>query len=234
VETVLFFTDPQLPFEHKDALDFCVALKETYKPTVVVCGGDEVDQHALGQWEHDPDGYSSGHEADLVIERIELWYKAFPRTKVCTSNHTDRIFRKAFKHGIPKRYIRDYKEFLNAPIGWTWKDFWIIDDVRYEHGHHLGSGSGSNATKQIPALNMQSTAFGHFHSFAGIQYLHNEARGILFGLNGGCLIDPDRYAFKYAYHNKKKAILGASIIKKGIPHFFPLIQDRYKRWVGKL
>ena len=44
---VLWFSDLHCPAMHKDYPDFLADLKRSYKPDIVVCGGDELDFHTL-------------------------------------------------------------------------------------------------------------------------------------------------------------------------------------------
>ena len=234
-KTVLVIPDLQCPFQHPDALAFCIWVKRQFGPIdEIVCIGDEADQHAVSDYPADPDGLSAGIELHKCIEELMGFYKAFPVVKVCTSNHTDRIFRKALKHGIPRAYLRQYRDFLDAPKGWVWKDQWTIDGVIYEHGHALSGGSGRQASYQLPLLNRRSTVFGHFHSFAGIQYLASDELGVHFGFNVGCLIDQSAYVFQYGKRHKQKPILGCGIVEDGVPEFIPMRLTKGGRWVGSL
>lgn len=229
-EKVMVTPDLQMPFHHRDSLDFLSAVIKKEKPSVHVNVGDEVDFHALGDWDHDPDGMSAGDELQAAQKALKDLYSLIPETLVCTSNHTARPFRKAFKHGIPRAFIKDYKEFLKAPKGWHWSDDWEIDDVIYEHGE---GQSGRDGAIKAALANMQSTVIGHIHSFAGIQYSAN-SKHLIFGFNTGCLIDRHAYAFAYGKKFKNKPILGCGIIDRGIPKFVPMLLDKNGRWVGKL
>lgn len=229
-EKVLWIPDLQEPFAHQDAKDFVWEVAKKEKPSVVGNAGDEVDFHALGDWDHDPDGFSAGHELKAAISNLKEWYRMFPNMLVCTSNHTSRPFRKAFKHGIPKAFIRDYREFLEAPKGWQWADSWEIDGVIYEHGEGF---SGRDGAIKSALANMQSTVIGHIHSFAGIQWSAN-SKHLIFGFNVGCLIDRHSYAFAYGAKMKNKPILGCGIIDRGIPKFIPMLLDSKGRWTGRL
>ena len=48
---VLVISDMHLPFQHKDTFRFLQALKDKYKPSTVVCIGDECDKHSLSYHE---------------------------------------------------------------------------------------------------------------------------------------------------------------------------------------
>lgn len=228
-ETVLVISDLQIPFEHKDTLDFLKWAKAKFVPSKVVNIGDEVDMHALSDYDHDPDGYSAGHELEVSLERLKAYYKLFPQALVCTSNHTARPFRRAFKFGIPKAYIKEYRDFLKAPKGWSWHDKIEIDGVIYEHGEGY---SGRNGALNAALANMQPTVIGHLHSHAGIQYSAN-SKHLIYGFNVGCLIDVQAYAFAYGKKLPNKPIIGVGVIKKALPQFVPMLLDKHGRWVGK-
>ena len=109
----------------------------------------------------------------------------------------------------------------------------MVDGVRYEHGDALGGGMGATATMRAPLRNQRSTVFGHFHSFAGIQYVASP-ENLNFGFNVGCLIDFKTYAFKYAKAHKARPVLGCGIVQEAIPTFIPMLLDKRGRWVGRL
>lgn len=229
-EVVQILSDLHYPFSHRDSLDFLIAVREKYSPTRVVCTGDEVDHHALSDYDHDPDGDTAGVELKRALKDLRKLYTEFPEVQTCVSNHTARPFRRAYKYGIPRAYLRDYAEFLEAPEGWTWGEKFEIDDVVYEHGEGLTGKLGhlTGAEK-----NMQSTVIGHIHSHAGIAYLANP-RFLIFGMNVGCLLDKDAYAMAYGIHLKSKPVLGCGIVDRGVPTFIPMLMRGNGRWVGKL
>lgn len=226
---VLVIPDMQIPFEHPDTIPFLKWMKKKYSPDVVVNVGDEVDMHALSDYDHDPDGFSAGHELKKAIERLEEHYEIFPNVLVCTSNHTARPFRRAKKYGIPSAFLRDYRDFLQAPKGWVWKDQHEIDGVRYEHGE---GRSGPLGALRAALANMVPTCIGHLHSHAGILYSAND-KHLIYGFNVGSLIDRHAYAFAYGKNLKSKPIIGCGIVDKGIPTFVPLLMNSKGRWIGR-
>jgi len=232
-DTVLVISDLQVPFQHKDAYDFLEEVANAYPITEVVCIGDEIDFHALSDYDPDPDGFSAGHELQRAIDNLAPLYEMFPEVKSCISNHTLRPFRRAYKCGIPKALMRGYQEFMQAPDDWAWRNYWVIDGVRYEHGHELGGGYGKTVTANAPLKNGRSTVFGHFHSYAGIQYVATP-EALLFGFNVGCLIDFKSYAFAYAQGTKSRPVLGCGVVDEGIPTFIPMLLNKKGRWVGRL
>jgi hypothetical protein len=229
-QTILAIPDLHCPFEHRDALAFLKAVEAKYEPDKIVCLGDEVDSYALSTYEHGPDTYSAGHELDRATEHLKPFYKAFPVVSVCTSNHTNRIVKKAFRAGLPAKFLKSFADILNAPSGWIWKDRWIYDNIVYEHGEGY---SGAAAARLITKDNMKSTVFGHIHAYAGVQYLSNPYEQF-FGMNCGCLVDEESYAFQYAKLMKNKPILGCGIVMNGVPYFIPMICNTNNRWIGRV
>lgn len=215
---------------HPDVFEFLKAVKKRYRPSEVVCLGDELEAASLGDWEKDPDGLSPGKELEEAIRQLKKLYKIFPKVKVCTSNHTSRIYRRAFKSGMPKRLIKSYAEILEAPKGWVWKDSWEIDGVLYEHGEGFSGPMGALKAAQA---NMMPTVIGHLHSYAGIQYYAN-AKFLIFGFNCGCLINKDSPVFAYAKNVKAKPILGCGIIRSGSPQFIEMKLNAKGRWTREL
>lgn len=222
--------DLHCPFEHPDAFKFLRAVKKLYKPNTCVILGDEIDAHALGDYDHDPDGLSAGDELIAAIKHLQPLYELFPNALVCESNHTSRPYRQAYKHGIPRAMMRDYSELLKAPKGWCWMAMHEVDGVLFEHGE---SFTGQLAAIKSAQANMQSTVIGHIHAFAGIQFSANE-KSTIFGFNVGCLIDRKAYAFAYGRKIKAKPVLGCGIIADGVPLFVPMTLDRKGRWTRKL
>lgn len=204
---------------HKNAIDFLSDLKKEYKPDLVVHLGDEVDAHALGDWDHDPDGMSAGEEHKAAVAQLKPLYKLFPDVIVCESNHGKRPFRRAFKSGIPRAYLKAYREFMAAPLGWTWVEHATIDDVVYQHGEGF---SGAQGALRAAERNRKSTVIGHIHSFAGVQHSATKWDSI-FGFNCGWLGNYETYAMRYGRIYPSKPVLGAGIIIDGtMPLFIPM------------
>ncbi len=226
---IMAIPDLHVPFHHKDAYKFLGAVKRKYKPNEIVNLGDMEDWHSISMHDHDPDGLSPGCELEELRLKLKPLAKMFPKMKICTSNHGSLPFRRAFKHGLPKKLLKSYQEILQAPKGWIWADEWIVDGIVFEHGDPY---SGAKAAINCANGNMQSTVIGHVHAFAGIQFSAN-SRHLIFGFNAGCLIDKHAYAFHYGKKFKSKPILGCGIIINGVPQFVPM-KLKNGRWTGKL
>ena len=226
---VLCIADQQEPFSHDDYLAFLLAVRKKYKTDRAVHIGDEFDLAALSDYDHDPDGYSAGHELQKGIDRMKFYFNAFSELDLCNSNHVERLSKKAFKAGIPVICIRDFKEVIGAPDGWHWKDEHEIDGVLYKHGvGYSGSLGAINAAKDA----MQSCVIGHLHADAGILF-YNNGKKTVFGMNVGCGINPDSSAFKYGKHCRKKPVLSCGVILDGQPLLI-LMNTINGRWDKKV
>jgi len=229
-ERVLVIPDLQIPYEHKDALRFIEAIREETSPTQVICVGDEVDQMALSRFDPDPDADNAGPELVKARARLQSWYESFPDVRVCTSNHTERVYKAAFRAGIPEAYIRPVNEWLGAPESWVWEQDFLVDDVRYEHGDAQG---GMYAARNLAIRNRRSTVIGHHHSHGCVNYIANDDE-MIFGMNVGCLIDVNARAFIYGRKSAFKPTLGAGLVLEGVPYFVPMLLNRRGRWTGNL
>lgn len=230
MSVVLAIGDLHYPFAHRDHLAFLKAVKTSIKPDHVVCLGDEIDAHALSVHEHNPEGYSAGHEHTKAKEDLARLYQCFPSGRSVISNHTARPVRLALRCGLPSVFLREYRDVLDAPRTWSWHDAVEIDGVRYIHGEGY---SGPLGALKCAQAHMQPVVIGHIHSFAGIQFNANP-KHLFWGFNVGCLIDRDAYAFQYAKYQASKPILGCGIIRDATPTFIPMRLTKAGRWTGVL
>lgn len=180
--------------------------------------GDEVDQAKLSvKYQPNPDGLSAGEELEEAIKALKPFYKRFPDAVVMESNHTSRIFKKAYSAGIPSGYIKTYREFLRAPKGWEWVPETVIDGVHYSHGEMWNQSSWKTAFD----VNYESEVCGHLHSNAGVMTKKNR-KGTFFSLNTGSLIDVTQPVFEYAKHSKNRPSIGCGIIIDGMGQYVPM------------
>lgn len=229
-ETVLAISDLQAPYQHPDAIGFLTAVRDEYKPTKIVCIGDSLDQHTLGKWTANPDLPGPSDEYSQGMAFMRKLYALFPKATEVVSNHNSRYIKRVMEAGIPSSFIKSYRDIMQYPKGWEIEEEVEIDGVMYEHGTRFG---GLSATRQSIQVNGQSTVFGHLHSGGSVTYVANR-RSMLFAMNVGCLIDYTRLAFAYARDSKLRPTLGTGVIRKGVPHFIPLLIDDAGRWTGKL
>ena len=202
---VLIIGDTHCPFDLDTYLDFLVDTYNAYNCNRVIHIGDEIDNHFGSYHETDADGMGGGDELDLAIKRLNRYYKQFPNVEVIIGNHTRMVMRKAQTGGIPKKWIKDYNEVLEVP-NWEFKIETEIDGVKYVHGE---GGTARSRAK----MDMQSTVQGHLHTQLYSEYMvGNNSR--VFGLQVGCGIDHEQYAFAYAKAGKKPAI-GCGVVIGG-------------------
>jgi metallophosphoesterase superfamily enzyme len=202
---VLIIGDLHEPFCLDEYLEHCVNTYNNYNCNKVVFIGDVIDNHYSSYHESDPDGYGAGEELERAIDRLQRWFKAFPKADVTIGNHDRLIRRKAFSGGIPKAWIKEYSEVLNTPT-WNFTDRVVIDNVQYIHGE---SGKAIKKSKD----DMMSTVQGHRHTELGVEY----AVGVnfkVFGLSVGCGINHETYAMAYGKNFKKPAI-GCGVVFGG-------------------
>lgn len=225
MSTILVIPDLQVPFQHPYALKFLKSVRDEFKPDHVVCVGDEADACALSRYPKDPDGDSAGVELRKTRRALRPYYEAFPEVKVCNSNHQQRLYKRAFEAGIPRELIAGYREYLSAPEGWEWRDYWIVDGIKFEHGDRA---SGIGVGPKLVDANGRSTVYGHHHATAGLGYVRKDER-TYFWMNVGCLIDEDSYAMSYTKMHRTKPIHSCGIIVDGVPQVIPMIKGLRKR-----
>jgi len=127
-------------------------------------------------------------------------------------------FKRASENGIPRGFLKPIREALDAPSGWKWAAQWKVDGIAFQHGDGF---SGPQAALQIAIQNGCPSVIGHVHSFAGVQYARAMG-GTLWGMNAGCLINPDSIAMRYAKHGRNKPVIGTGVVLNGVPSFRPL------------
>lgn len=217
--TVLAFSCLHAPFARKDYVKFLKKVYKDYKCDEVVCLGDEMDFHRISNHEPDPEAVGQIDEYESGIEVLKPLYKAFPKVKVCFSNHTERPYRQAAQINIPGMFIRSYRDWMKAPKTWEWKESWEIDGVVYFHGEGY---SGQTGHVRAAERNRCSVVMGHLHSVGGVQYLAGP-RDLIFGMCVGCLTDEKGYAFRYSKYAARKSIIGCGVVKDGkFAQFIPM------------
>lgn len=227
---ILILSDIHFPYQHKDLFKFLQHLKDKYNPTRVICMGDEMDHHALSFHDSDPDLPSAGDELRRALPFVQELYKMFPEMDILDSNHGSLVYRKAKHHGVPKHYIKSYNDVLGVGEGWKWSYDLTIDlpNGTKCYFHH---GKSPDVVKLSQVMGM-SAVQGHYHSVFKVDYWANP-NGLYFGMQTGCLVDRDAYAFAYENCNLKKPIIGTGLIINSQPVLEPLIMNEFGDWVGK-
>lgn len=227
---ILCISDLHAPYTHPDFMAFLEAINKKYAPDRIVCMGDEVDSHAISYHEHDPDLYSSGHELEKAIEVLKPLYDLFPRVDVLDSNHGSLAYRKLRTAGLSRKYMKAYREILEAPKGWTWHDNLTLT---MSNGEQVFFHHGLNPQPiRVAQMYGMSVAQGHYHSNACIQYTSSPLK-LMFGMNVGCMIDKQSLAFEYNKVTLPRPILSHGIIIDGVPQLLPMPLGKNGRWTGR-
>lgn len=210
----LIISDTQLPFEAKGALDFCKQVQKEFKvpPENVYHVGDEVDQYWGSKY---PKYVMSDHtalqEIEETLDRLKLWYRKFPKMKLCTSNHGERWMKKALEAEIPSVLMRRYRDILEAPRTWRWQDKWLVKSKHPFCIIHGVGYSGQRGHINAAIDNGMSTIIGHLHTHAGVTPIKTNNL-TMWGMNVGCLIDEKAYAFHYSKHQRYRPNLGVGVV----------------------
>lgn len=225
---ILIISDLHIPYNHPDSFEFLQYLKDKYKPTRVICMGDELDKHSLSFHDSDPDLPSAGDELRRSIPLIKQLEGMFPVMDILDSNHGSMIYRKAKHHGIPKSYIKSYNEVLGVGEGWQWHfDLTVeLPNGTYCYFHH---GKASDVKRLSQTMGMNAVQ-GHHHESFKIDYWGNPLN-LLFGMQVGCMIDDSALAFTYNNVNLKRPVIGTGLIIDSVPVLEPMILGKDGRWI---
>lgn len=223
------FGDTHMPFDHPNYLRFLIDTFAEYGVGEIVCMGDLVDNHAISRHQTETSAKSAYDELDSAIAKVAQYVKAFPNVKMCKGNHDDIPARQAATIGIGDRYLKSFSELLHLPDSWIIKNAYAMDGVLYKHGINCLGKDGAINTATYERM---STVIGHSHAFAGCKYTANH-RDIIFGMNVGCGIDIDAYAFEYGKFAAHRPILGCGIVYSSTNAIFVPMGDKYFRHDGK-
>ena len=215
MSTIGVIGDLHAPFIHPMYQRFVSDTFESWGVDKVHFIGDIVDAHALGFWDHDPNGRSASDEASLAGQDVDSWYSLFPEATVSIGNHDERHYRVARKAGIPDSYLKGYRTIWGTP-GWDWAMSHRHEGVLYEHG--TGT-SGKDGAFNRAMQKRISLVMGHIHSYAGVKY-HTSDFSRIFAIQVGCGIDLRAYAFSYGMPFPTRPVLGCGIIQDGESAYF--------------
>jgi predicted phosphodiesterase len=204
----LVFSDTHMPFNHPNYLQFLKDVYRDYNCGSVVCLGDLVDHHALSR--HDSEGCAKSpyDELNMALAEVKKYVEAFPNVKMCKGNHDEIVVRQSKTLGIGERFLKSFSELYCIPDTWDIAEEHIINGVLYIHGINCGGKDGAinKATREC-----MSTCIGHSHAYAGCKY-HANPRSLMFGMNIGCGIDINAYAFAYGMHSVDRPVIGCGVV----------------------
>ena len=216
---ILWISDLHAPYHHKNSIKFLRELHEKYNFTRIICGGDEADLHSLNFHGVDPDLPSAGDELVLVKEFMAELAELFPVMDILESNHTSLAYRRAFKAGISRGYMKSYNEIFDVPDTWLWHDDLIIDLPNGQACYfcHGKSTNGLRLSRNMACNVVQ----GHYHSKFSIEYWSNP-RNLYWSMQAGCLIDDRAMAMAYNKLTLERPIIGTGVIIDSIPVLEPM------------
>lgn len=202
------FSDIHAPFDNKEYLPFLLETFKKFGVTDYVCLGDLVDFHILSKYTPEPCAMGAYRELDKALDTVARYTEAFPKCHLTFGNHDVRPEKLAASVGIGARLLKSFADLLELPPTWKVADEFVLNGVLYKHGINcLGKNGAINAAIQ----ERMSTVIGHSHSYGGVQYIANNTNSI-FGMNVGCGIDVEAYAFAYGRHDKVRPTLGCGIV----------------------
>lgn len=216
---ILWLTDLHAPFAHKKSLQFLSDLNDKYKFTRIICAGDEADSQGLNMHGVNPDMPSAGDELVMTKRFLDELADLFPVMDLLESNHTSLAYRRAFKAGISKGYMKNYNEIFDAPDSWKWYDDLMItlpngQDCYFCHGK---SSDGLKLSRNMSC----NVAQGHFHSKFAIQYWSNP-NNLYWSMQAGCLVDDKSMAMAYNKLTLERPIIGVGAIIDSHPILLPM------------
>lgn len=230
-ERVLCLSCMHQPYNHPDLLPFLKAIKSEYSPDRVIDLGDTWDNHAISFHSTDPDLFSATdemREARKITKQVE---KIFPKMDITKSNHGSLVSRRVVAAGLPRGLIKSYNEIYQVDSGWKWHlDLSITlpnrQQVFFTHGRQANI---LNFSKNMSMNVVQ----GHYHGKYGIEYWGNP-QNLYWGMQLGCLIDDNKYAFEYNKGHAQRPVIGVGMIINSFPQLIPLVKKKSGRWNGKL
>jgi len=227
-QRILLVSDMHLPYGHQDTLPFLAYLKAKYKPTRVICLGDELDKHSLSFHSHDPDLASPSDELARALPMIKQLKKMFTKMDILESNHGSLAYRRAKANGIPRGYLKSYNDVLGVDSDWVWH-YEMTITLPNGNKVYLHHGKAADIKKLSTSLGMCAVS-GHYHQTFKVDYWANSL-GLYWGMNVGCLIDDKSLAFAYNNCNLHRPLIGTGLIIDSQPVLVPLLMDENGAWV---
>jgi predicted phosphodiesterase len=230
-DRILCISDMHMPYQHPETQAFLLGLKRKYDPTMVISVGDEVDYHAMSFHDSDPDLPSAGDELENAITELFPLYQIFPEVHLVDSNHGSMVYRKGKHNGIARKFLKDYRDILEAPKGWQWHDNLLVDLPRGQKLYvtHGVMKDGLKLAEKMGCCTVQ----GHYHTEFNIKYSSSPAQ-LIWSMQVGCSVDDRSMAFHYNKTTATRPIIGHGIIINGLPRLLPMLMKQGGEWTGLL
>lgn len=212
---ILIISDTHFPYNHKGVFNFLKNLKDTCQPERVFHLGDLTDQYMFSSYPKIPEADGVSTELRKVRQCVERLGELFPDMIIMSSNHDDRVYKKSRLGGIPKELLLPYKSLIGADkFNWRWVEDYIIRLPNKQHLYmcHTKAGKAANMSKLLG----MNVAVGHHHSEFGVAY-HGTPLGTRWGVDCGCLIGDDHYAFAYNKQSLIRPVLGCVRVYNSTP-----------------
>lgn len=217
----LLISDPQLPYQHPGALRFVQEKRREWAIPLdnILCVGDEFDLYFASRFEKSPDSpHTAKQEIEAGREEVQRWVAAFPKMRLCYSNHGGRLRQAAHRAGLPAQLVRNVKEIFGLPEEWRYADHWIVKasklPFRVEHGH-VGPG-GHSGLRGRPLNRGMPTAWGHEHAEPAAIHVDTHGGLELWGMRVGSLIAKEALpAFEYNGEQGSRPVGSIGIVING-------------------
>ena len=231
-------SDTQAPFHHPATIEFFQYVYKLFKCKEAIHPGDEWDFKYLnrnGMMWNDPDEkFTPTDEYRKALAFLKELRSKIPIKKICHSNHSARIWKRAKEAYIPSFLVKSYKEIIQVPndviVARRFVEYG--GQVVVEHGDRCGNGV--NAAIKLAISNRVSTVIGHHSASGGILYnstlrptASGDKREQIFGMNVGGMVDEKSYGMAWAKDFMNRTTLGCGVLvwdnqrKLVIPHFIP-------------
>lgn len=210
----LIVGDLHLPYHNDRAISFIERVLKDYKipKDNIISVGDFFDMYNMSF--HDKSPQAEGPHAEYLsaLACAKEFYEKFPKIRICESNHEVRLFRKFEKALIPSAFMKAWHDIWEMPREWKYASHWKIATRKPFIVQHGTGYAGQVGHIKAAVNNGISTAIGHLHSFAGVNYFNTTGRGTIWAMNAGCLIDEDALAFAYGKDHPNKPCIGLGVV----------------------
>lgn len=221
---ILVFSDVHAPFDHPNFPYFLQDTAKKYGCRQFVCLGDIIDSHAISNHATEPCALGAYTEFDLAIQHIKVYTALFPVCDLILGNHDFRLYRQAATVNIGERFLKPMNEILELPDTWKiHKEELVKNGVHFSHGVNW---SGKNGALEKARTERMSACIGHSHSFGGVA-LNANGKDQIFGMNVGCGINREAYAFAYGRYSKFKETLGCGVVFSAESAIFVPMEKKY-------
>lgn len=216
---IAFPTDIHAPYHDPRAISLATQIIRDYKPDILLNGGDACDFYSISSFDKDPNRMKLGfqNEIDEFQEVQRQLIRACPTSAeryLLVGNHEDRLRRYLWKN--PELHTLDALK-LDSILGLDSMATQVIEELRigntlFKHGDLIRKHSAYAAKGTLVNMGHQfNVIFGHTHRFGR----HFKTRGdgsVVWGLEGGCLCDPDQADYMQGVPNWQQGLLLVNIV----------------------